>query len=55
MQVELGQMVLKRFLLLVMLLDRAMLTTSLPSEVPLLFRRGASIKSSEQVWPSFLR
>ena len=42
-------MVLKRFLLLAMLLDQAMLIGGLPPELPLLFRREASIKSSEEV------
>ena len=55
LQVELGQMVLKRFLLLAMLLDRAMLSRNLSPKVPLLFRRGASVKSSEQVKLSLLQ
>jgi hypothetical protein len=52
--VELGQLVLKRVLLLALLLDRAATQKTLPDGVPLLFRRGALIKSSTEVLaPSF--
>lgn len=49
-QVELGRLVLKRFLLLALLLDRTV-TGSAPclKGTPLLFRRGQPIKSSVQV------
>ena len=46
-QVELGRLVLKRFLLLVLLLDKAALAS--PKEAPLLFRRGQPLKSSAEV------
>lgn len=46
-QVELGQLVLKRFLLLVLLLDKAV--AGCPKEAPLLFRRGQPLKSSSEV------
>jgi hypothetical protein len=53
-QVELGQLVLKRFLLLVLLLDRAVAgPKGYPAKTPLLFRRGQPIKSSAEVWPLF--
>jgi hypothetical protein len=45
--VELGRLVLKRFLLLVLLLDKAALSG--PKEAPLLFRRGQALKSSAEV------
>ena len=48
-QVELGQLVLKRFLLLVLLLDKAAAAGDLPPGVPLLFRLDAPIKSSSEV------
>ncbi|KAK9814207.1 hypothetical protein WJX72_002306 [[Myrmecia] bisecta] len=53
--VELGRVVLKRFLLLVLLLDRAVLGPRLPPAVPLLFQRKALIKSSAAVASTFLR
>ena len=46
-QVELGQLVLKRFLLLVLLLDKA--KAAGPEQAPLLFRRGQPLKSSAEV------
>ena len=46
-QVELGRLVLKRFLLLVLLLDKAALGS--PKEAPMLFRRGQPLKSSAEV------
>lgn len=50
MQVELGQLVLKRFLLLALLLDRAVAGPKLcPKGAPLLFRRGQPTKSSAEV------
>lgn len=57
---ELGQLVLKRFLLLALLLDRAVAGPKpCPKGAPLLFRRGQPTKSSAQVptlspSPSFL-
>lgn len=42
-------MVLKRFLLFALLLDRAVSSANLPPGVPLLFCKGASIKSSHEV------
>ena len=50
MQVELGRLVLKRFLLLVLLLDKAVLGA--PERAPLLFRRGQPLKSSAEVCAS---
>lgn len=44
-------MVVKRFLLLSLLLDRAVDSGSLPAGVPLLFRRDSKIKSSHEVPP----
>lgn len=44
---ELGQLVLKRFLLLVLLLDKA--ASACPKEAPLLFSRGQPLKSSAKV------
>lgn len=49
LQAELSDLVLKRFLLLAMLLDKVMLTGGLPPEVPLLFCKDATVKSSEEV------
>ena len=46
-QVELGRLVLKRFLLLVLLLDKA--AQGAPERAPLLFRRGQPLKSSAEV------
>ncbi|KAF8065931.1 Aspm [Scenedesmus sp. PABB004] len=46
---ELGTLVLKRFLLLVLLLDRAATHLAGPLRTPLLFRLAGSIKSSKQV------
>ena len=52
-QVELGHLVLKRFLLLALLLDRAVTGgMPCPKGTPLLFRRGQPIKSSVQVGAS---
>jgi hypothetical protein len=49
-QAELGQLVLKRFLLLVLLLDRAVTgPKGYPPKSPLLFRRGQPTKSSAEV------
>jgi hypothetical protein len=48
-QVELGKLVLKRFLLLVLLLDRAMLSGTLPAGTPLLFRLNSPAKTSSEV------
>ena len=42
-------MVLKRFLLFALLLDRAVTSLSLPAGVPLLFRKEATMKSSHEV------
>ena len=44
---ELGRLVLKRFLLLVLLLDKAV--QGAPERAPLLFRRGQPLKSSAEV------
>ena len=56
LQVELGQLVLKRFLLLAALLDRAVSGPNpCPKGAPLLFRRGQPTKSSAQVTALFLR
>ena len=49
LQAALAKLVLKRFLLLVALLDRAVAQPSLPSGVPLLFRPDSKLKSSAQV------
>jgi len=49
LQVELGQLVLKRFLLLVLLLEKAATSGDLPPGVPLLFKLNSSIKSSTEV------
>lgn len=49
MQVELGQTVLKRFLLMVLLLDRAAVSTKLPAAAPLLYREDGLCKRSNQV------
>lgn len=47
---ELGQLVLKRFLLLALLLDRAVTgRKGYPPNTPLLFRRGQPTKSSAEV------
>ncbi|KAK9905711.1 hypothetical protein WJX75_004975 [Coccomyxa subellipsoidea] len=54
--VELGQLVLKRFLLLALLLDRAVAGPKpCPKGAPLLFRRGQPTKSSAQAVEKFLR
>ena len=44
---ELGRLVLKRFLLLLLLLDKAVQRR--PQQAPLLFRRGQPLKSSAEV------
>lgn len=49
LQHELGQLVLKRFLLLVLLLDKAATHLAAALRTPLLFKLTASIKSSRQV------
>lgn len=46
---ELGQLVLKRFLLLVLLLEKAVGGAGMPAGLPLLFRLDAPVKSSAQV------
>jgi len=48
-QDELGRLVLKRFLLLVLLMDRAAMTLANQYRTPLLFRLAGTIKSSKQV------
>ena len=48
-QVALSRLVLKRFLLLAALLDRAAQLPALPGGAPLLFRVGAKLKASTQV------
>ncbi|BDA47246.1 probable abnormal spindle-like microcephaly-associated protein homolog [Coccomyxa sp. Obi] len=54
--VELGQLVLKRFLLLALLLDRAVAGPKpCPKGAPLLFCRGQPTKSSSQAVEKFLR
>ena len=50
MQTALGQVVLKRFLLLLLLLDKAVELPALPKGVPLLFCVDRDIKSSREVW-----
>ena len=52
LQVDLGQVVLKRFLLLVLLLDRAAMADKLPSSAPLLFKKDGLCKKSSQVMPN---
>jgi hypothetical protein len=49
LQAELGGLMLKRVLLLVLLLDRAATHLAGPLRTPLLFRLGGSVKSSKQV------
>ena len=49
LQVDLGRLVLKRFLLLVLLLDRAALSGQFPTSAPLLLRADGLCKRSEQV------
>ena len=49
LQVALSKLVLKRFLLLVALLDRAAQLPALPGGAPLLFRVDAKLKASAQV------
>lgn len=49
LQRELGQLVLKRFLLLVLLLDKAATHLTAAFRTPLLFKLTASVKSSRQV------
>lgn len=48
-QSELGRLVLKRFLLFALLLDRAVARADLPAGTPLLFRKQATIKTSHEV------
>ena len=50
MQTALGQVVLKRILLLLLLLDKAVELPALPKGVPLLFCVQRNIKSSREVW-----
>ncbi|KAA6419435.1 MAG: abnormal spindle-like microcephaly-associated protein [Trebouxia sp. A1-2] len=52
--VHLGQVVLKRFLLLVLLLDRAALSDKVPSSAPPLFKRDGLCKKSSQVVTTLL-
>ncbi|DBB17480.1 TPA: hypothetical protein ACH3X3_014500 [Trebouxia sp. C0006] len=52
--VDLGQVVLKRFLLLVLLLDRAALSDKVPGSAPLLFKRDGLCKKSSQVVTTLL-
>ena len=47
-RVSLARLVLKRFLLLAALLDRAAVAPGLPPGAPLLFRRDAKLKASVQ-------
>lgn len=49
MQGDLGALILKRFLLLVMLLDRAATSLSTILRTPLLFKVDAPVKESSQV------
>ncbi len=49
LQRELGQLILKRFLLFVLLLERLATSSTLPSDVPLMFRLDSPIKSSKEV------
>jgi hypothetical protein len=49
MQASLAKLVLKRFLLLTALLDKALSAASLPSGAPLLFRKDSQLKASAQV------
>lgn len=46
---DLGRLVLKRFLLLVLLLDRAALSQRFPTSAPLLLRTDGVCKRSDQV------
>jgi hypothetical protein len=48
-QRELGQLILKRFLLFVLLLERMAVSGLLPPNVPLMFRLDSPIKSSQEV------
>ena len=48
-QRELGQLILKRFLLFVLLLERLATSGTLPPDVPLMFRLDSPIKSSKEV------
>jgi len=50
-QAALAKLVVKRFLLLAALLDRAVALPALPSSAPLLFRADSKLKASSQVWP----
>ena len=52
---ELAAVVLKRFLLLVMLLDRTLTTAELPECLPLLFEPTAKIKTSADMVRLFLK
>lgn len=49
LQAALARLVLKRYLLLATLLDRAVALSTLPSGAPLLFRVGSKVKASTQV------
>ena len=49
LQRELGQLILKRFLLFVLLLERLATSGQLPANVPLMFRLDSPIKSSKEV------
>lgn len=49
LQAALAQLVVKRFLLLAALLDRAVALPNLPGGAPLLFRAESKVKASAQV------
>lgn len=49
LQVALAKLVVKRFLPLVALLDRAAQAPNLPVNAPLLFKKGSKLKASGQV------
>ena len=49
LQRKLGQLILKRFLLFVLLLERLATSDLLPPNVPLMFRLDSTIKSSREV------
>lgn len=49
LQRDMGEVVLKRFLLMVLLLDQVATSGCLPAKAPLLFRIDSPIKSSAQV------
>jgi hypothetical protein len=51
-QADLNKLVMKRFLLLVLLLDKAAQLPTLPASAPLLFQTTSKIKTSSQVRPN---